>query len=93
MISEDTVRHVARLARINLSEEEVKKFSEELSKVVDSFKILDEVRIKEVEPSFHPIKTVNVLREDIAEKGLDKKEVLEQAVHVEDGFIKAPRIT
>ncbi|MDD2678625.1 MAG: Asp-tRNA(Asn)/Glu-tRNA(Gln) amidotransferase subunit GatC [Candidatus Nanoarchaeia archaeon] len=92
MIDEAKVRHVAKIARINLSDEEVKKFSKQLNDVVESFKILDELDIENVAPSFHPIKTENVLREDLAKKGLEKKQVFRLACHEKDGHFKSPKV-
>ncbi|MBN1923411.1 MAG: Asp-tRNA(Asn)/Glu-tRNA(Gln) amidotransferase subunit GatC [Nanoarchaeota archaeon] len=92
MIDEAKVKHVAELARLRLSSEEVTKFARQLNDVIESFKILDEVNVEGVEPSFHPIKTENVLREDNVEKCLDKKTVFKLACHKEDDYFKTPKI-
>ena len=92
MIDEKEVIHVAKVARIKLTEKEVKKFSKELGDVIDFFKILDEVDVKNVEPSFHPIKTINRLREDVEHKGLDQKIVLSLAPHKEGDYFKTQKV-
>ena len=92
MINEETVKHVSEIARLELTTEEVSTFAKQLSEVVENFKVLDEVSVKDVEPSFHPIRTENVLREDEIKECLDNKTVISTAVHSEDGFIKAPKI-
>lgn len=92
MINEETVKHVSEIARIELTSSEVSTFAKELSEVVDNFKVLDEVKVEGVEPSFHPIRTENVLREDEVGECLSKKRVLETSVHSEEGCIKAPKI-
>ncbi len=92
MISEETVQRVADIARLRLSDEEVKSFSEELAEVIDYFEIIDEVNVKDIKPSFHPLKTVNNTRRDVVGECLDREKVLEQAVHTKDEYIKAPRI-
>lgn len=92
MIDEETVKHVAELARLNLTDEEVSTFSKQLDDVVNSFKILDELSVKSVEASFHPIKTVDVLRKDKVEECLKRDVVLNLAPKKEGDNIKAPRI-
>jgi len=92
MIDADKVRHVAKTARLILTDAEVDKFSRQLNDVIESFKNLDELDVSNVAPSFHPIKTENVLRVDEPKKSLDKKEVFKLACHEEDDYFKAPKI-
>jgi aspartyl-tRNA(Asn)/glutamyl-tRNA(Gln) amidotransferase subunit C len=92
MIDKEKVMHVAKIARINLTEEEVDKFSRQLNDVIESFTILDELNVEDVLPSFHPIRTENVLRDDEVKKCLKKEEVFKLACHKEDGYFKAPKI-
>jgi aspartyl-tRNA(Asn)/glutamyl-tRNA(Gln) amidotransferase subunit C len=92
MIDSETVRHVAKIARLNLTDEEVSKFSRQLNDIAEDFKILDELNVEDVAPSFHPIRTENVLREDEIKEGLKKDEVFKIACHKEDGYFKAPKI-
>jgi len=91
MIDKQTVEHVAKLARVNLTEEEIRKFSKEFSDILDLFSSLKDVDTKGVEPSFHPIKLKNVLREDKPEKCLTQEEALKNAEQKDDGFFKGPR--
>ena len=74
MLSRDEVLHVAKLARIALSQEEKRKFQKELSAILDFVKKLKEVDVSGVEPSFHSIPLKNVMREDEA-KPKTKEEV------------------
>lgn len=92
MIDENTVKHVAETARIDLTDAEVSTFARELKDVLDSFKILDEVDVEDLEPSFHPIRTENVLRDDVVEECLDKETIFKLACHKEDEHFKVPRI-
>ncbi len=91
MIDKQTVEHVAKLARVNLTEEEIRKFSKEFSDILDLFSSLKDVDTKGVEPSFHPIKLKNVLREDKPEKCLTQEDALVNAEQKDDGFFKGPR--
>ena len=64
MISEQDVKHIAKLARLGLTEKEVKRFQGELSKILDYIEKLKEVDVSKTEPTFHSIKIENVTRED-----------------------------
>ncbi|MFA5303756.1 MAG: Asp-tRNA(Asn)/Glu-tRNA(Gln) amidotransferase subunit GatC [Candidatus Nanoarchaeia archaeon] len=92
MIDKEKVRHVAKIARINLTEEEVDKFSRQLNDVIESFAILDELDVEEIAPSFHPIRTENILRDDEVKKCLKKDEIFKLACHKENDYFKAPKI-
>lgn len=91
MIDRKTVEHVAKLSRIKLTDEEIEKFSKEISDVLNSFSLLKEVDTKDVKPSFQPTEIKNVTREDIPEKCLTQDEALSNTEQKEDKFFKGPR--
>lgn len=68
MISKEEVKHIAKLARLGLTEPEIEKFQRELSSILDYIEKLKEVDIKNVEPTSHTLKIENVFREDVAKK-------------------------
>lgn len=68
MISKEEVKHIAKLARLGLTEPEIEKFQKELSSILDYIEKLKEVDIKNVEPTSHTLKIENVFREDVAKK-------------------------
>ncbi len=88
----ETVKHVAKLARLNLSEEELKKFARELSTVEEEFSKIKEVDTDKVDPSFQPLEMKNVFREDAEEEPLSQEEALSNTEHKENGYFKGPRI-
>ncbi len=88
-IDEAVVKHVAKLARIELTEREAKKFEKDLSEIVSAFRILDDA--PNAEPSFQPIAMKNVLRDDIVEKGLSQETALRNTKHKEKGFFRGPK--
>lgn len=90
-ITADVVKHIAKLARIKLSDEEIKKFTPELKEVLDAFGELDKVDTEGVIPSFHPVTVKNALREDVSGECLSQVEALENATHKKDGYFKGPR--
>lgn len=63
MISKKEVSHIAKLARIDLSDKEIGKFQKELSKILDYFDLLKEVDTSNVEPAFHSVKD-GLMRKD-----------------------------
>ena len=91
MITKDDVLHIANLAKIQLTEEEVEKFKVEFQSILDYFDILDEVE-EDVEPTFTVIQLKNVFREDRPGECLSREEALMNAKHVENGYFKGPKV-
>jgi aspartyl-tRNA(Asn)/glutamyl-tRNA(Gln) amidotransferase subunit C len=89
-VTKETIRHVAKIARLQLTEEEIEKFTVQLKDVLDSFRKIDEVNTKDVKPSFHPQEIKNVFREDKVKKW--KWEPLENTKHKEGKYFKGPKI-
>jgi aspartyl-tRNA(Asn)/glutamyl-tRNA(Gln) amidotransferase subunit C len=87
------VEHVARLARIELSEEEKRLFTTQLNAILDYFKILDEAETEEVQPFLSVLGLSNIWRRDETRPSLSTEEALSNAPRKERGYIKAPRIT
>jgi aspartyl-tRNA(Asn)/glutamyl-tRNA(Gln) amidotransferase subunit C len=88
----EQVRHVARLARLALSDEELVRFTSQLASVLDYAAELAELDIEGIEPMAHPIPLRNVLRPDEPRPPLPRDEVLSQAPAVEAGCFRVPRI-
>ncbi len=91
-ISRDDVAHVAGLARLRLSEEELDRFTEQLGAVLDHAADVAALETSGVPPTAHPLPLANVLRSDTVVPGLDREEVLAQAPAAEDGRFRVPRI-
>ena len=91
-ISRDDVAHVARLARLDLTDDELERFTGQLSAVLEHAADIATLDIADVPPTAHPLPLVNVLREDTPVASLDRAEVLDQAPAAEDGRFKVPRI-
>ena len=64
MLSRDQVLHVARLARLELTDDEVERYSGELSKVLDYIEKIEELDLTDVEPTSHVVDVENALRAD-----------------------------
>ena len=86
------VEHVARLARLDLSEAEVEQFTEQLGVILEHAAQVAALDTAGVAPTAHPLPLVNVFRADAARAGLDRDEVLAMAPSTEDGRFRVPRI-
>ncbi|HEX2273156.1 MAG TPA: Asp-tRNA(Asn)/Glu-tRNA(Gln) amidotransferase subunit GatC [Acidimicrobiales bacterium] len=91
-ISRDDVAHVAGLARLRLTDEELDRFTEQLGAVLDHAADVAALDTSGVPPTAHPLPLANVLRPDTAVPSLDREEVLAQAPAAEDGRFRVPRI-
>lgn len=88
----ETVRHVALLARLELTEEELARFAHELGDILEYVAKLDELDTSEVPPTSHSLKLVNVMREDIVQSSLPQSEALANAPEQEAGCFKVPQV-
>jgi aspartyl-tRNA(Asn)/glutamyl-tRNA(Gln) amidotransferase subunit C len=87
MIEREEVRHVARLARLQLSDEEVDRMAVELAGVLDHIATIAQLDLEDVEPTSHVVAVENALRADEPRPSLPRERVLESAPAVaDDGF-------
>ncbi|HTP20001.1 MAG TPA: Asp-tRNA(Asn)/Glu-tRNA(Gln) amidotransferase subunit GatC [Solirubrobacteraceae bacterium] len=87
MLDRDQVLHVARLARLDLGDDEVERMSAELSKVLDHIEKISELDLDGVPPTSHVIDVVNALRPDEPEPSLPREVILAAAPEpLHDGF-------
>lgn len=86
------VDHVARLARLNLTDEERERFRTQLGLILEHAERVREVATDEVTPTAQPVPQSNVFRDDEPEPVLSQEEALAGAPEVEDGRFKVPRI-
>jgi aspartyl-tRNA(Asn)/glutamyl-tRNA(Gln) amidotransferase subunit C len=91
-LSADEVRHVAMLARLAVTEEEVAALAPELNAILGYAEQVGEVAAADVEPTVHPYPLENVLRPDEPGPVLDRDELLAGAPEVEDDRFVVPRI-
>lgn len=91
-LTRDEVAHVARLARLELTEAELDLFTGQLGAVLEHAEDVEALDVAGVPPTAHPFELVNVLRPDEVRPGLDREEVLAAAPAVEDHRFKVPPI-
>ena len=87
-VDPEEVRHVADLARVDLDDEEVERFTEQFGEILDAFEVLEEV--PEVE---HEADLVNVMRPDETHECLSQAEALQNAPEDEEGYFKGPKVS
>lgn len=92
IINRQQVEHVARLARLELSEKEIETYTEQLNSILEYVKVLDELDTSQVEPMAHVLPIHNIFREDEMKDSLDQEEALENAPERIGEFFKVPRI-
>src|SRR5215218_6375744 len=91
-ISRADVVHVARLARLDVTDEEVEQFTSQLAAVLEHAADVAALDTEGVEPTAHPLPLLNVLRPDEPRPSLPRDEVLAMAPAAEDGRFRVPRI-
>ncbi len=87
-LSRENVLHISRLARLGLNEKEVDRLSRQLSQILESFEVLQEVNTEGVLPTSQPNPLCNVLKEDKTKPSLPQNEVLANAPHKNGEFFR-----
>ncbi|HEY1277552.1 MAG TPA: Asp-tRNA(Asn)/Glu-tRNA(Gln) amidotransferase subunit GatC [Thermoleophilaceae bacterium] len=90
MIDREQVLHVARLARLELTEDEVARMPGELSTILEHIETMSELDLDDVEPTSHVVELQNVLREDRPRPSLDRDKALDQAPDAAEGGFRVP---
>ena len=91
-ISREDVLHVARLARLELGEEELSRLEEQLGAILDAVGKVSELDLTDVEPTAHPLDLVNVWDEDEVQPSLSLDDALANAPDAVDGAFRVPAV-
>ena len=86
------VEQVANLARLSFTEQEKQDFAEKLTAIVGYMEKLNEVNVEEVEPTYHVLPLLNILREDEVQPSMERDKVLSNAPDPQQGCFKVPKI-
>lgn len=92
LLSESQVKHIAYLARLELSEQEVKLYQKELTFILKHVDVIEGLDIENIEPSYSPIMLKNVLREDERRNDQYGEIILKSAPETKQGFFVVPPI-
>jgi aspartyl-tRNA(Asn)/glutamyl-tRNA(Gln) amidotransferase subunit C len=91
-ITSDVVAKVARLARLQLTPDELEAATTQLGDMLEHFADIDALDLSDVAPMTQPYRLVNVMRDDVEEPCLDRDEVLARAPSAEDGRFRVPPV-
>jgi aspartyl-tRNA(Asn)/glutamyl-tRNA(Gln) amidotransferase subunit C len=91
-LSEKDVQYVAKLARLEITEAEVEKYTKQLGNILGYIEEMGKLDTANVEPLTHPLDMKNVFREDVLIPSLTQQEVLSNGPEVQSGHFKVPRI-
>lgn len=86
------IRKVAKVARLDLSDDEVKKFIPQFKEIIDQFSKLRKADVSGVEPVFHPVEIEGRERPDQEEPVLDRNQALSLTPHRQDSYFKGPKV-
>ena len=89
-ITREEVLHVAGLARLELGEEEVERFREQLSAIIDAVSKVSELDLRDVPPTAHPLAIANAVADDIPSPSLPLGEVFANAPDRDDDYFRTP---
>ncbi|WP_080145419.1 Asp-tRNA(Asn)/Glu-tRNA(Gln) amidotransferase subunit GatC [Marinilactibacillus piezotolerans] len=91
-INEETVKHVAKLAKLEFQEETIHGFTKELDQIIQMVEQLEDLDTTGVEGTYHGITHHSVLRKDEAKKEFERDDLFANVKTKQDGFIKVPAI-
>ena len=91
-LTPEEVKHIARLARVGLSDDEVARFQVQLSEILEYFERLREVNTEKLPPTAHTLAMHNVMRDDEPRPSFEKEEVLANAPQREDDLFRVRAI-
>ena len=87
-LDREAVLHIATLARVHLTDDEVAKLAEQLSGIIGHFDVLQRIDTEGVEPTAHTLPLRNVFADDVARPSMRQEDVLELAPLTEDGYLR-----
>lgn len=90
--TDEEVKHVAWLCRIDLGEEEIEDYKKKFNDILSYFKKINEIDTENIEPTFQIIKENNRFREDEVKESLSEAEIFQNIPKKKDKFIKGPKI-
>lgn len=91
-VTREDIEHIAWLAHIELTEEEMEEFTEQFNRILEFFMKIDEVDTRDIPPTYHVLDLMNVFRKDEVGEALPKESVLKNAPKREGRYFKSPRI-
>ena len=87
-LTPDEIQHIASLARVGLTADELEQYRSQMEVILDNFQVLQEADTEDVPPMGHSVPLENVFREDEPSNSLDKEETLANAPRREDDYFR-----
>lgn len=91
-VTVEEVRHIAKLARLRLTEPEEKVMAEQLSSILGYIEQLNELDVSDVQPMTHVLDLVNATREDVVRQRITHEEALKNASSADSDYFRVPRV-
>lgn len=91
-IDRATVEHVAALARLGLTDEEIDRMQSQLSRILDAIEVLSSVDTSHIGPTAQVIQLENVMRDDVVHPSLSREAALANAPERSDAFLRVPTV-
>ncbi len=91
-VSKEDVKHIAKLSKLNLTEKELEKYTNELSSIVDFANELSNINVDGVKPTAHILDIKNVFRKDEVQPSYDREEILKNAPSKDAGCVSVPKV-
>jgi len=92
MVTKKDVEHIAELARLKFSEEELENYTSQLNKILEYVDKLNELNTENIEPLSYPVEGSDVFREDKLQQSLSREEALKNAPDRDEEFFKVPKV-
>lgn len=92
MINKNQIKHVAELSKLSFNDQDLEKFSNQFSNILNMVNQLNEVNTDKVPEMMQATDLVNIMREDIPKCPTNRKELMKNVPDKSDGFIKVPAI-
>jgi aspartyl-tRNA(Asn)/glutamyl-tRNA(Gln) amidotransferase subunit C len=91
-VDENLLKHVAKVARLKLTNDEIKEFLPQLKEVIKSFEEIQSVDTSKTNLSFHPIDIKNHIRDDVPKKSLSINDALKNTTHKKNNYFMGPKV-
>lgn len=91
-VSKEDVKHIANLARLEFTDDELEKYTKDLAEIVNFANTLSEINVEGVEPTNHILEIKNVFRKDELKPSLDREEILKNAPEKQAGCVSVPKV-
>ncbi len=91
-VSKEDVKHIAKLSKLSLTEEELEKYTNNLSEIVNFANELSSINVENVKPTAHILDIKNVFRKDEVEASYNREEILKNAPSKDAGCISVPKV-